>query len=240
MVAPNHATEKLRDGPRRVPPATAAGQTRDAWDAAHARALRATLVLLDLADPRPRRPHALAWHPMVFAIGASCTEPPNDSRLRPFADGAGELLQCVADRLPRGQAGRTQPLGFVNQESHAWTTLRADRSWTALLHRDGAAGVAFGCAAPDAPLDVLGGADGPLHIAWTAAVDLLVDALDGSGRGRLSVLVNGALPRFKHQPTFYVDRAIALVPPSVDEVASVFHEIERATADSLPRDAPAT
>jgi hypothetical protein len=230
---------KVRGEQERRPPPAPAGQTRDAWDAAHARALRATLVLLDLADPRPRRPHALAWHPPVFAIGVSCTEPPNDARLRPFREGAGELLQRIADGLPHGQTGRTQPLGFVDQEAHAWTTLRADRSWTALLHRDGAAGVAFGCAAPGASLDVLRAPGGPLRMAWTAAVDLLVGALDGAGRARLSVLVNGALPRFRQQPVFYVDRAIELAPPSDDEVASVFREIELAT-DSVPPDAPAT
>jgi hypothetical protein len=76
-------------------------------------------------------------------------------------------------------------------------------------------------------------------MAWAAAVDLLVGALDGAGRARLSVLVNGALPRFRQQPVFYVDRAIELAPPSDDEVASVFREIELAT-DSVPPDAPAT
>jgi hypothetical protein len=235
MAAPNHATGKLRDAPARPSPAAPAGQARDAWDAAHARALRATLVLLDLADPRPERLHALAWHSLVFALGASCTEPPSDVRLRPFREGAGELIRSVADGLPHGQTGRTQRLGFVNHEAHAWTTLRADRSWTALLHRDGAAGVAFGCTAPDASLDVHGVPDGPLHMAWGAAVELLADALGGSGRARLSVLVNAALPRFRQQPVFYVDRAIELVPPSVDEVVSVFREIELATADPLPR-----
>jgi hypothetical protein len=235
MAAPNHATGKLRDAPTRPSPAAPTGQARDAWDAAHARALRATLVLLDLADPRPRRLHALAWHPLVFALGASCTEPPNDVRLRPFREGAGELIRSVADGLPHGQTGRTQRLGFVNHEAHAWTTLRADRSWTALLHRDGAAGVAFGCAAPDASLDVQAVPDGPLHMAWGAAVELLADALGGSGRARLSVLVNAALPRVRQQPVFYVDRAIELVPPSVDEVVSVFREIELATANPLPR-----
>jgi hypothetical protein len=229
----------MGDGPWRRPPTAHAGQTRGAWDAAHARALRATLVLFDLADPRPRRSHALAWHPLVFAIGVSCTESPDDAGPRPFLAGAGECLQRVAGGLPHGHVGRTQPLRFVNQEAHAWTALRVDRSWTALLHRDGAAGVAFGCPAREASIHALGGPDGALRVAWTAAVDLLVDPIEGSGCGRLSVLVNAGLPRFKQQPMFYVDRAIDLVPPSVDEVESVVREIEFATADSVAPHSPA-
>jgi hypothetical protein len=75
-------------------------------------------------------------------------------------------------------------------------------------------------------------------MAWAAVVDLLAGAVGGRGRARLSVLVNAALPPFHQQPMFYVDRAIELVPPSHDEVASVVREIERATADSVPPDAP--
>lgn len=225
------------DRPTRRPPAALPGQTRGAWDAAHARALRATLALFELADPRPRRPHRLAWHPLVFAIGTSGTDIPDDAGLHPFGAGAAELLRQVTDRLPAGDAGRSQPLDFVSDESHAWTTLRADRSWTALLHRDGAAGVAYGCSAHERPVAALGGA---LSMAWAAAVELLVDRVDGSGRGRLTVLVNGALPRFGRRPVFYVDRAIDLVPPSVADVESVVAEIELATAESGEPGAPAS
>ena len=226
-----------RNRPRRQPPTALPGQTRGAWDAAHARALRATLALFELADPRLRRPHPLAWHPLVFAIGTSATDVPDDAGLRPFGTGAAELLWQVTDGLPPGDAGRSRRLDFVSAESHAWTTLRADRSWTALLHRDGAAGVAYGCSAHERPVAALGG---PLSMAWAAAVELLVDRVDGSGRGRFTVLVNGALPRFGRRPVFYVDRAIDLVPPSAADVESVVAEIELATAESGEPAAPAS
>jgi hypothetical protein len=82
--------------------------------------------------------------------------------------------------------------------------------------------------------------DARLRPFGPGAAELLVDRVDGSGRGRLTVLVNGALPRFGGRPMFDVDRAIELVPPSLADVESVVHEIEVAIAEPAARGPPAS
>ena len=155
---------------------------------------------------------------------------PDDVELRPFAADSAAHLKQRSESFPTMPLDDLGTFRFIDQESHAWTAIRAHRGWTVLLHRDGAAAVGWHHEVNDMDKPTLPGIATTLWAAWDEAVRLHVERMGGSGRGRLRVLASAI---FGASSDCYVDRAGSSCAPTENEVDSVAREIRRATGDPV-------
>jgi hypothetical protein len=207
---------------------------RGAWEGATARVDRATRRLLEYHDDRPAEMQAgqeTPFYAPTIARAVSSTGLPENVGLLPFVDGTAQTLAAVADQLPHDPTfDSNQRWHWVDQDTHAWTVSRRERTWTVMVHREGTAGVAYGTRF-SGPITDLGGEQGPICLMWSTAVDLLQRVFDAAGRGRMRLRVEGDAERFRGNNLIVVERAIELADPSATDVASVIRELQRAAGE---------
>lgn len=203
---------------------------RSAWDRATARVASSAARILDIGDPGGRQGD-VKWHPTVFALSVTATGLPHDIEFRAFSEGATTAVRAAASELPGDMMDAAVPYFHVDQDTYGWGIMRFHRTWLVAVTRDGTAAGSFGWESLEGSIQSLGTPSGPLSHLWSTSIDLLINQLGGTGRGRLRVLVDGSLPRFGQGKQFHVDRAVDLRHPDEAEVESVVREIRRACGD---------